>query len=139
MKLTRMRVDVYQVRPLSPENQVALADGSLVLEDVSRANWERIKRGGLSWGATSTRAEPEPELEPSENEEFGVDFILSSSLETVRVYVYLANAAKRRARKELGWTVTNYYDLVGERGAESAVNVVAVKAAAGVAVKEERS
>ncbi len=137
MKLTRIRIDVQQVRPLLPDARSALSQGTLVVDGTSRADWGELKngRGRLRWGEASDEPdpEPEPELEPGENDEFGCDFVVPASLETVFVYVYVANAAKRR--RALGWTVTNYYDLAGESGAESAVNVVRGKAA--VAIKED--
>jgi hypothetical protein len=138
MKLTRIRVDVYQVRPLLPETEAGLNDGTLKPYGSSRARWERIDRETLLWGEASSAPapEPEPELEPGENDEFGCDFIVPASLETVRVYVYVLNVAKRRREGNLGWSVTNYYDLGGSSGAESAANVV-VSEPAGSALGRE--
>lgn len=124
MKLTRIRVDISQVLPLSGKDQKKLAADCLKPKNETRANWRFLDGARSLWGdQPGASPEPEPEIEPEENDEFGYDFIVPSTLETVYLYVYIENA-KKRGRK-LGWCVTNYYDLEGKAGGESAVNVVA--------------
>lgn len=133
MKLTSLRVDVYQVLPLTEDKLTQLEAKGLKPEGEVLAKWHPLEQAMSRWGGEE--GESEPELEPDENEEFGNDFIVPSSLETIYVYVYIANQAKK-GRKELGWTVTNYYDLKGTSGGESSVNVIAGEPAANVLAKE---
>jgi hypothetical protein len=121
MKLTRIRIDAYQVRPLAEETREDLDRGLLVANGEFRANWKLLERANLLWG-TAPGLDAEPEIEPGENDEFINDFIVPSSLETVFIYVYVANVVRKRS--DLGWPVTNYYDLRGKAGGESAVNVI---------------
>lgn len=55
-------------------------------------------------------ARGERQIEPGESDQVNFDFILSPELETILVYTYFRNAQIRRA-KELGWRITNVYDL----------------------------
>jgi hypothetical protein len=134
MKLTSLRVDVNQVLPLEGEKLKQLNDGDLKPKGRVLAKWHPLQQAMSRWGKPDGEGS-EPELEPDENEEFGNDFIVSSTLETVYVYVYIANEAKKR-RRDLGWTVTNYYDLKGNNGGESAVNTIASEPATSVVAKE---
>ena len=133
MKLTSLRVDVYQVLPLTEEKHKELVDQTLKPKDGVGAKWQPLQQAMARWGQNSQKCEPE--LRPDENEEFGNDFIVPAVLETVYVYVYIANEAKR-SRRNLGWTVTSYYDLKGKAGGESAVNVIAGEPAVNVVAKE---
>jgi hypothetical protein len=133
MKLTRIRVDVSQVLPLSAEEQKKLAAVGLKSHEGTQARWRFLDGARSVWGS-GPEADPEPEVEPEENDEFGYDFIVPATLETVYVYVYIANAKKRG--KQLGWSVTNYYDLEGKVGGESAVNMVARESSVSQAAKE---
>lgn len=135
MKLTRIRVDISQVLPLSSKDQKKLAADCLKPKDVTLANWRFLDGARSLWGdQPESGPEQEPEIEPEENDEFGYDFIVPSTLETAYIYVYIENA-KKRGRK-LGWSVTNYYDLEGKAGGESAVNVVARESTVTPTVKE---
>jgi hypothetical protein len=116
MELTRVRAVVDQVLPLASEVG-ELEDGYLdPTEKEGETNWKPFAEGERVLQAE------EAETEPGENDEFGFDFAVPSSFETVHVYVYVENFMKRG--KKLGWCVTNYYDLSGKAGGESAVNVV---------------
>jgi hypothetical protein len=134
MKLTSLRVDVFQVLPLLDDTRKQLEDGKLKPPGEVLAEWHPHQQGMSRWGKPDGKG-CEPELEPDENEEFGNDFLVPSTLETVYVYVYIANEAKRR-RRDLGWTVTNYYDLKGKSGGESAVNLIAGESTMSVVAKE---
>jgi hypothetical protein len=133
MKLTRIRVDISQVLPLSDKDQKKLTADCSKPKDKRQANWRFLDGARSLWGG-KPESDPEPEIEPEENDEFGYDFIVPSTLETVYVYVYIENAKKRG--KQLGWSVTNYYDLEGKAGGESAVNVVARESTLSQTVKE---
>jgi hypothetical protein len=121
MELTRIRADILQVLPL------ASTIGELecgYLDPTTReggTNWEPFAEGEQFLQAE------EAEIEPGENDEFGFDFVAPASFETVHVYVYIENFMKRG--RKLGWCVTNYYDLAGAAGGESAVNVVTASSA----------
>jgi hypothetical protein len=117
MELTRVRAVVDQVLPLADEIgelEVGYLDPT---EKEGETNWKPFAESEQVLQAEQA------EMEPGENDEFGFDFAVPSSFETVHVYVYVENYKKRG--KKLGWCVSNYYDLSGKAGGESAVNVVA--------------
>jgi hypothetical protein len=107
MKVTKLRVDVRQVLPLPEETAKRLREGSLVPEGKVKARWKTLDDGeGIcTWGPGE-----EAEIEPGERDEFGSDFVIPADLEVVYLYVYVENAA-RKADRELGWTLTRYYEL----------------------------
>ena len=49
------------------------------------------------------------ELEPGESQELHFDFILDAQVQTVAVYSYFKNIAKRE--REIGWDAASIYDL----------------------------
>jgi hypothetical protein len=114
MELTRVRAVVDQVLPFAGEIEVGYMDPT---EKEGETNWKPFAESEQVLQAE------EAEMEPGENDEFDFDFAVPSSFETVHVYVYVENYKKRG--KKLGWCVSNYYDLSGKAGGESAVNVVA--------------
>lgn len=129
MRLNELEVDVRQALPLTAETAGELRDGALVDKDNGRARWRTRKESQhiSHWGPDQA-LKTEPEIEPGENDEFPRDFVVSSSLEAVYVYVYLKNVS-RKSGKELGWTVSSYYDLAGAEGGDSAKNIIAKEAA----------
>jgi len=120
MKLKRIRLDVSQVKPLPDETEKKLGAGCLKPKGDSVADWKVLEEGEFAWGGPNQGAQPE--LEPGENDEFGSDFFVASAVETVYVYAYVENVARRKSK--LGWCVTSYYDLEGGAGANSAMNVI---------------
>jgi hypothetical protein len=140
MKLSGIRAYVYRILPLEPETERRLTDpGFLSMEN--GGDWPCIGSFHPQWGerkqpevkaGKESELEPqepeveprkEPEVEPQEHEEFGWDFIVPSSTETVFVYVYVTNVKKRRGKRELGWQVTAFYDLTEKAGERRASNV----------------
>jgi len=128
MKLDELHVQVRQVLPLIAETAQELQEDSLIDADRGKARWRTRPEDQhiCRWGPECPLP-TEPEIEPGENDEFGNDFVLSADLEVVFVYVYLKNV--NRKGREMGWTVTSYYDLVGSEGGGSARNVIAKGAA----------
>lgn len=51
------------------------------------------------------------EIEPGESDQVHFDFLLGPDVETIIVYSYFRNAKKFGRKKELGWQITNVYDL----------------------------
>lgn len=51
------------------------------------------------------------EIEPGESDQVHFDFLLGPEVETIIVYSYFTNAKKFGRKKELGWQITNVYDL----------------------------
>lgn len=127
MKLGELRVDVRQVLPLVEATAGELRTGSLIAAD-GKARWRTREQDQhrCRWGAGAPLGEG-PEIEPGENDEFRHDFVLAATLETVFVYVYVENVARKD--RKLGWTVTSYYDLAGSEGGGSAKNVIVREAA----------
>jgi hypothetical protein len=127
MTLTDLRVDVRQVLPLADESAEALRKKTLITKDIWTANWRTLRENHhiRQWPREREGEEPEPEprIEPGENDAFGSDFLVPSTWELVYVYVYVTNAALK-GRDQLGWTVTSYYDLTGSEGNDSARNLI---------------
>ncbi len=123
MTLTKLRVDVRQVLPLADGSAKALGDGSLIRPGRWMAEWPIRPQDHHKRLWPGKESEAEPRIEPGENDEFGSDFLVPSTWETVHVYVYVTNAALK-GRDELGWTVTSYYDLTGGEGDDSARNLI---------------
>jgi len=108
-----LRVDVHQVLPLGKEVLGKVKREDLVPEKGTEAEWPLLSNGFRvqEWGGEGQGRCPE--IEPGESEEFCFDLVVPRSLETVHVYAYLRNA-KRRRRRELGWSVTAFHALLGE-------------------------
>ncbi|MEA2361856.1 MAG: hypothetical protein QOD71_1001 [Thermoleophilaceae bacterium] len=140
MKLSGIRAYVYRILPLDEETERRLTNPAFFSME-NGGDWPCIGSFHPQWGErrqpeveTSQNSqrelqkperEPrkEPEIEPQEHEEFGWDFIVPSSTETVFVYVYVTNVKKQRANRELGWQVTAFYDLT-EQATERRVSNV---------------
>jgi hypothetical protein len=110
MKLQELRVDLYRVLPVSIDFSSRVDSGSLVPNGEVEAEWPPIDQRKCKW------ADKCPELEPAEEDEYSVDFSVSSSDEVVFIYAYLCNVAKQRGKKELGWPITSFYDLRDQDG-----------------------
>jgi hypothetical protein len=128
MKLDELKVQVRQVLPLITETAQELEEGSLIDADRGKARWRTRPEDQhiCRWGPEQPLP-TEPEIEPGENDEFGNDFVIPADLEVVYIYVYLKNVARKG--RELGWTITSYYDLAGSEGGGSARNMIAKEAA----------
>jgi hypothetical protein len=65
--------------------------------------------------------EKRPEIEPGETDVIPCEFVVPAHLETVSVHTYLKNSKKgrwhwrpwrwRRGRRDIGWTLTTFYDF----------------------------
>jgi hypothetical protein len=105
MKLRQLRVDLQRVRPLGREMSASIKAGTPFNKTGVEAAWPLIEQHVRNW------EDDKPELEPGESDEFGVDFFIAPSDEVVFVYCYLENVKKRHGTKELGWSVSGFYDL----------------------------
>jgi hypothetical protein len=117
MKLSGIRVYVYQVLPLDEETTEKLAHGTLIPK-TGEADWSCVEKQTRQWPASK-----QPEVEPNERDEYGHDFLLAGSVETIFVYAYVENVAKKRGSHELGWQVTSFYDLATPSGERRVSNV----------------
>jgi hypothetical protein len=118
MKLTKLRVDLYRVRPVDQETRAKIESGDLVRPGSILSTWPPIAQHVQEWGHNR------PEIEPDEYDEFGCDFIVDGAIETVYLYLYLENVTKKRGTRELGWTVSTFYELAGSSGSQSSANLV---------------
>lgn len=105
MKLTKLRFDLYRVRPLGEGMRSRIDAGKPYGAKRIDADWPVIDQRIRCW------SEDLPELEPGESDEFCCDFFLCSPEETVFLYAYVENVKKKRGRRELGWSVTAFHDL----------------------------
>jgi hypothetical protein len=108
-----LRLDVHQVLPLAEGVLGKVERDELVPEKETEAEWPLLSNGFrvLEWGGEGQGRCPE--IEPGESEEFCFDLVVPRSIETVHVYAYLRNA-KRRRRRELGWSATAFHELLGK-------------------------
>jgi hypothetical protein len=107
MRITELRFDLYQVRPLEQEMRAKISADCAHLEKRIEAEWPSLQQRVRTWEKGER-----PELEPEERDEFRVDFFVDRSVETVFLYAYLENVKKRKFRRRvLGWTVTAYRDM----------------------------
>lgn len=107
MRITELRFDLYQVRPLEQEMRAKISADCAHLEKRIEAEWPSLQQRVRTWEKGER-----PELEPEECDEFRVDFFVDRSVETVFLYAYLENVKKRKFRRRvLGWTVTAYRDM----------------------------
>lgn len=105
MELTKLRLDLHQVSPLGEAIRRKIERGTQFEPDSVEANWPLIAQHVCNWEDGTA------ELEPGETDEFGFDFFLDSEVETVFLYVYLDNVAKKRGNRALGWAVTELHDI----------------------------
>jgi hypothetical protein len=98
-----VRVDVYQVLPLTVEAQSSLADGSLVPPGKTEIAWPCLETRHRTWKPG------EVSIEPGESDEFGFDFIVPAEVKTVFIYCYIRNV--KHQEREIGWQLTQFYDL----------------------------
>jgi hypothetical protein len=108
LHLRQLRFDVYQVLPLADEAKSALEAGTLIPSKSGEAEWPCIGLQEQEWD------EGKVEIEPGEDDEYGRDFVIPSSLETIFVYAFVKNVSK--AGREIGWTLSNFYDLSESTG-----------------------
>jgi|GEM_PF-939774 len=121
MQPSTTRVDINRVLPLLPDTRAKLvAKRSLLDGEGFEAEWPTIDYREYAW------RKGQFDIEPSENGECVFDFFIDAAIETVSVYVYVDNRAKRRwiCPRELGWSLTAIYDLVESAGTARADNLV---------------
>jgi hypothetical protein len=98
-----VRVNVYQVLPLVGEAQSGLAEGTLVPSGKTEIDWPCLETQHRTW-------EPgEVSIEPGESDEFGFDFVVPAEVKTVFIYCYIRNV--KQQEREIGWQLTQFYDL----------------------------
>jgi hypothetical protein len=105
MELTKLRLDLHRVLRLGEEMRRKIECGTQFEADSVEANWPLIGQQVCDWEDGTA------ELEPGETDEIGFDFFLNSETETIFLYVYLDNVAKKRGNRALGWAVTELYDI----------------------------
>lgn len=109
MELTKLRLDLHRVLPLGGEMRGKIERGKQFEPGSVEANWPLIGQLVRDWENGTA------ELEPGETDEFGFDFFLGTEIETVFLYVYLDNVAKKRGNRALGWVVTELHDIEIEK------------------------
>ncbi|MBT4643000.1 MAG: hypothetical protein HOC09_29685 [Deltaproteobacteria bacterium] len=118
LELLSGMVIVQQIRPLRDDlknmihnaDHMHLREGNvpdLFHDRKSKITWREIGFRGLDW------EKGEIKIEPGETEEFQYDFILDDGIQTVKILTYFKNIKMRR--REIGWRLTDLYDLKGEK------------------------
>lgn len=121
MQPSTTRVDVNRVLPLLPETEARLvAERELYDGEGFEAEWPCVAYQERPW------RQGQFDIEPGENGECVFDFFIDAEIETVSVYIYVDNRAKRGwiCHDELGWNLTAIYDLVEPAGTARADNLV---------------
>ncbi|MDP9474182.1 MAG: hypothetical protein M3R38_00500 [Actinomycetota bacterium] len=95
---------VQQMQPWTDDFLELVQKGDPVEEDGTEVKWTLIADREKRF---AKRAE---EIEPGERDEIHFDFVIDGKPETVLIYTYLENHAKRR--RTVGWRVSSVYDLV---------------------------
>lgn len=101
--ITDIRVYIYQVLPLTDDTTKTLEGGDLVADGAIEATWPCLHSRVKEW-------EPhEACIEPDESDQFGFDFVVPGNTETVFVYCYVRNV--RHLDRDIGWSLSQFYDL----------------------------
>ncbi len=111
------KIYVQRVRPLSDDLKGFIQDADtqklrggevehLFHDKGSKISWDELGYREPHW------EDGEVSIEPGETEEFQYDFILSDSVQTIRVITYFRNIKFRSP--EIGWRLTTLYDLKGD-------------------------
>jgi hypothetical protein len=119
MELAKIRVDLHHVLPLESEMREKIDACAHFQEDGVEASWRLIKRHKQVWDSSSpiwpvrvfAKVPKRPELEPGESDTYGFDFFIPATTETAFVYAYVDNLAKKGGKRELGWSLTEYFDI----------------------------
>jgi hypothetical protein len=114
---------IHQVLPVLGDPLAAQALAIKNRLSVRRVEWPLLAEAPFPWSHC--------ELEPGEKASFEMDFPLSATIQTVRLYVYCVNRRKRWRwltfwrSSALGWQAAGFYDLTttgtGTGAAASAV------------------
>jgi hypothetical protein len=105
MQLTRLRVNLYRIRPLDTEMPKKIRAGDQYEKNGAEAMWPEIKQLERTWPGQKA------ELEPEENDKFDFDFFVDPSTEAVLAYAFVENVKKRHGRRSLGWFATAFHDM----------------------------
>jgi len=119
MELAKIRVDLHHVLPLESEMREKIDAYAHFQENGVEASWRLIKRHKQVWGSSPpiwpvrvfTKTPKRPELEPGESDTYGFDFFIPATTEAAFVYAYVGNLAKKGGKHELGWSLTEYFDI----------------------------
>jgi hypothetical protein len=116
-----VRVDVYRVLPLTEEVRTSLADGTLIPPQKTEIAWPCLETRHRTW-------EPrEVSIEPGESDEFGFDFVVPAEVKTVFIYCYIRNVMHQE--REIGWQLTQFYDLEDGRASPERAEALTGKTA----------
>jgi hypothetical protein len=102
LPVERLRCEISQVNPLTPEALERLKNRELITE-------ERQADLGCIRCYEENRKEGEVRIEPGEADIFPFDFVVSADITTMSIYAYIGNSTERK--KEIGWDLTAFYDL----------------------------
>ena len=72
------------------------------------------KEDRFSWPLLSERTkifEKTMDIEPGEKDVIDFEFVLSSRVETIRIYSFFRNEQKTKGKDEVGWSISTYYDF----------------------------
>jgi hypothetical protein len=107
LSLVNGRTWVQQVIPVDEDILTKLLKGEEPLDDEGLEYlWPlAVEKKEKEWSKGSR------EIEPGESDQVHFDFVLGPDVETIIVYSYFRNAKKFGRKKELGWQITNVYDL----------------------------
>jgi hypothetical protein len=107
LSLVNARSWVQQVIPVDEETLTKILKGEEPLDEEGLEYlWPlAVDQKEKEWSKGSR------EIEPGESDQVHFDFLLGRDVETIIVYSYFRNAKKFGRKKELGWQITNVYDL----------------------------
>jgi hypothetical protein len=94
---------VQQMQPWTDDFLELVQGGDPVRDGETEVRWRLIGEREIRF------RKREEEIEPGERDEIHFDFVIDGKPETVLIYTYLENHAKRR--RTVGWRVTSVYEL----------------------------
>jgi hypothetical protein len=109
--VTKYLVRVQQILPLlrcSEQGRCAQSELNSAIASIDR------KEDRFDWPIIAERTDSLSShyvIEPGEKQEFDFEFVLSSDVKAVRVYIYFRNDRQSNASDEMGWYGSDYYDF----------------------------
>jgi hypothetical protein len=108
-------VRIQQILPKLPcvkDYPCAKTQVSEALKEIAR------KEDRFSWPMIAKRLRNSNipiEIEPGEKHDIDFEFAIPSVVTNVRIYSYFKNETKKAEKKEIGWSMSSYYDLKKEK------------------------
>lgn len=102
LPIERLRCEVSQVDPPGSEALERLNRRELITDEYAADL-------GCIRCYEEKKQEGEVRIEPGEDDTFPFDFVVPADLKTISIYSHIGNSSEKK--KEIGWSLTAFYDL----------------------------